>query len=466
MTSHQEPETLNIADIIVDERLRKDYGTLEDLDTISIVGLIQPVVLSKESDGTYRLVAGGRRLNKLGELGFTTLHHKITCDPQRPGYVFAYELPEDVRREVELYENIGRRQMDWKERVLSIEEIHNLKMRKATLDREEWGMRETGAELGVALGHLSDMIRVARELRKGGPITECKHLRDAFQYLLRVVEDEAKANLAKMTTHGIATPAPAPSSAVRLPNETASAAPLVVPLSQMLVQGDCTTLMNAMPPDSVDHIISDWPYAIDMSNLQQQGTGMDVSRVEDTHDVDKNLTDYPGWLSAMYRVLRPGGFCVLFYDNVHFSLIREWAEYDGFQVQRWPFVWVKTSPCLNQSAFKNFTKATEFAIVMRKGNATAPKALGVNYWSGARASGQSNPFAKPDGLWTHLYTSLCLPGQSVLDPFAGEGSSTVAAIRYGLRPLAFESDTNHFNQLVLNVRDVYTQLTKANVTFT
>lgn len=458
---------VNVSDIIIGERLRKDYGDLSDLETISTRGLIQPIVLNRNSDDTVQLVAGGRRLTFLKQAGVTVLYHGTTCQPEKPGYIFASELPEDVRREIELYENIGRRPMSWQERVLSIEEIHNLKMRKATLDREEWGMRETGAELGVALGHLSDMIRVARELRKGGPITGCKHLRDAFQYLLRVAEDEAKANLAKMTTHGIATPAPAPSSAVRLPNETgAEAAPLVVPLSQMLVQGDCTTLMNAMPPDSVDHIISDWPYAIDMSNLQQQGTGMDISRVEDTHDVDKNLTDYPGWLSAMYRVLRPGGFCVLFYDNVHFHLIREWAEYDGFQVQRWPFVWVKTSPCLNQSAFKNFTKATEFAIVMRKGNATAPKALGVNYWIGGRASGQSNPFAKPDGLWTHLYTSLCLPGQSVLDPFAGEGSSTTAAIYYGLRPLAFESEQSHFNQLVLNVRDIYSLLTKGNCQFT
>ena len=41
-------ETVKIADILVGDRLRKDYGDLSDLNTIETVGLIQPLVLDKD----------------------------------------------------------------------------------------------------------------------------------------------------------------------------------------------------------------------------------------------------------------------------------------------------------------------------------------------------------------------------------------------------------------------------------
>src|SRR6266513_1676766 len=99
-------ETVKISEIIVGERLRKDYGDLDDLNTIGTVGLIQPIVLDRNSSGLHRLLAGGRRLAKLQELGYTEVFHGVTSTPDRPGFVYSSELPEDVQREIELYENI------------------------------------------------------------------------------------------------------------------------------------------------------------------------------------------------------------------------------------------------------------------------------------------------------------------------------------------------------------------------
>jgi len=197
----------------------------------------------------------------------------------------------------------------------------------------------------------------------------------------------------------------------------------------------------------------------------EQGQGMNVSRVRAEHDYGENLSNYSIWLRRMYEVLKPKSFCVVWYDNVHWQTIREKAEAVGFRVQRWPLVWIKTSPCLNQMAAKNFTKATEFAIVLSKQNATLIKPQSTNYWSGPRAVTTSNPFAKPKALWQWILSSFALRGDTILDPFAGEGSSTLATIDFGCRPIAFESNENHFNQMNLNVRELYTNLTKGNVEF-
>jgi DNA modification methylase len=238
-----------------------------------------------------------------------------------------------------------------------------------------------------------------------------------------------------------------------------------VPLSRMLRLGKMEDIIPTLPPESVDHIITDWPYAIDMDTLVQS-QGMDVSRVAAEHDVESNLADYPTWLKAMYYLLKPKSYCVVWYDNVHWNLIRHHAEQVGFRVQRWPLVWIKTSPCLNQMANKNWTKATEFAIVLSKQNATLTKPQPTNYWSGPRASTTSNPFAKPKGLWQWILSAFALQGDIICDPFAGECSSLLAAVDFGCRVIGMESNENHFNQGMANVRELYSELTKGNVNFT
>ena len=104
-------------------------------------------------------------------------------------------------------------------------------------------------------------------------------------------------------------------------------------------------------------------------------------------------------------------------------------------------------------------------MVLAKGNATIHTPQSVNYWSGPRADTTSNPFAKPRKLWQWILGAFALPGQIIADPFAGEGSATVATIDFGCQPRAFEIDDNHFNQLTLNVHEFYRIMTGGNVQF-
>jgi DNA modification methylase len=461
-------ETIKITDIEVGERLRKDYGDLSDLDSISSVGLIQPIVVDKSVSGGYRLVAGGRRLSKLKELGIEEVEHGITSVAGKAGFVYSNELPEDVRRECELYENIGRKQMSFHERILAIAEIHTLKKTRAALDGEFWGQTETGAEIGMSYGSVSYALTISERLRNPeSPFWKCTNLRECLLMLVEERENRANRQKAELTAKII----PVPLNNLKEQPEIAivesieKGETVTVPLSKMLLKGKMENLYRRFE-DSIDHIITDWPYATEMENLQQSQGGITVNRVQAEHDVDKNLLDYPLWIDAMWKMLKPKGFCVIWYDNVHWQYIRDLAEDRGFRVQRWPLVWIKTSPCINQMASKNFTKATEFAIVLSKHNATLVKPQSVNYWSGPRSGNVSNPFAKPKSLWQWVMSAFVLQGDVVADPFMGEASCLLAAIDFGCRVVGFEVNENHFNHAVTNVRSLYERLTNNNVQFT
>jgi site-specific DNA-methyltransferase (adenine-specific) len=154
------------------------------------------------------------------------------------------------------------------------------------------------------------------------------------------------------------------------------------------------------------------------------------------------------FIPLAFRVLRDKGFCILFCDAMHFSWLHTHATSAGFTVCRWPLVWGKPTAG-NQAAGYNFTKATEFAIVLRKGNATLVEHQPLNYRVLPNDKGDfDHPFAKPQALWHWLITAVSVPGQVILDPFAGSGSCPSACITAGRQWRAIELVPTHFTELL------------------
>lgn len=110
-------ETVNINDVLIENRMRKDLGDIDQLSkSISENGLIQPIVLTtiQENDLTHiKLVAGHRRCEALKKLGITELEHNVH-------FMWREDLATDEyrRNAVELEENLRRKNMTWSEEVL------------------------------------------------------------------------------------------------------------------------------------------------------------------------------------------------------------------------------------------------------------------------------------------------------------------------------------------------------------
>jgi len=471
-------------------RSRITYGNLQEFfnEIVSSGYLIHPPTVALKPEGGYRLVAGGRRTGAMMVGGMTHI----------PVISFG-ELSLSKVVELEGEENFRRLDMDWRERVMILARAHELKVAEATENATNWGMRDTGTLMGVSSASISHAYQIREYIIKGDQeIMDAPTLRNAYEILLKRRENEAMALTAGFssaptsvvgvgfvgnidtddifssidTNKGSGTaPATADStSAISLDMLMEDDTPQILEavhfeLSKMFFLGDCLDIMPHFNPESVDHVITDIPYGIELDNMDRI---KNIDTVVETHEVEQNVSMMLPFLQNAYRVLKPNGFCIFWYDLDHHEKLHAWAKEVGFSKQNWPVVWHKLHPCLNNAATKNFTKNVEFAMVLRKGNAVLNKPQTTCLVSGdgtAERKLYDNPFAKPAIVWRFLMEAVAYKGQIVLDPFCGQMSSTRAAIDLGLTPMGIELDKDHFNKGINAVKQKLSMITNGQATF-
>jgi DNA modification methylase len=457
--------------VVVGDRVRSDFGDLDNLArSIAEHGLVQPIIVTSN----HTLVAGERRLRAHKKLGYEFIKA-----------VYIEVLDEGHKTILEATENLIRRDFDWKETVLAIDKVHRLKSNENALQGEAWGVRETGRLLNSSKSNIGRAVFIATYLRANDPeICKADNLKDAYAILLKRKEDELSAALVKQSTPKQVAQVTALKKEVadigdeeffatgggtgftpgiaglvgsdeRPPDATGGRVAVDVPLSRMFFHADSVTFCKTQPAESYDAVITDWPYGNDpemMSDLK------DFIDIEAEHQVDYCKKLHADIVGPIYNLLKPNGWFITWTDPDVWEYDKQLCLEAGFSVQRWFLVWHKTSACGNKAANQNFTKNHEIAIVCRKGTVTLIRPQASSVYTGgndAEAKALGHPFCKPFALWEWLYNATCLRGASVLDPFVGRGSSTIPAIRFGLRPTGVEVNDKHFASLNVNLQNFY-----------
>lgn len=486
--------TIPFTSVIEGTRARKEYGDIASLATsIRELGLLQPIGLSKQNDGTYMLIFGGRRYRALKSLGTDVLYHSSTLTPGKPGFLFEEEVPETLRRQAELEENLHRLQPKWQEDVLLIADIHEAKKREN--GAAGWGQRQTAEYLGKGYGKSSVnyALRAAKLLLAGDEEVKGAESLDEVNTILigrksnealKLLEERRRPGIQVLSTTSFLDSfslGPSKSRALEvatqivkggdvyagtqpgpaLPAPTqfhASLAP--VDLSSHFLLQD--SILDPEPWPLVDHIVTDIPYGINMDNL------VNVEDVAKEHGVKDNIDLMAPFLAKAFSAVRDGGFCVFFYDLDHHEKLLSLADEVGWQPQRWPIIVPKSSPCRNGGAAYNSTKDYECIMRLRKPGAVLRKCETSSVWERVdfRTPDYNHPFAKPFLVWQRIYQSIAVAGHSVLDPYCGEMSACIAAINLGLEPYGIESNENHFNRGLQKVREAYGKLHGPSVQFT
>lgn len=222
-----------------------------------------------------------------------------------------------------------------------------------------------------------------------------------------------------------------------------------LPLDQILL-GDCVEILNTLPEKSIDLIFADPPYNLQLSQELWRPNLTKVDGVDETWDQFPSFEEYDvftrRWLSACRRVLKDTGtiWVIGSYHNVYrvgsiLQDLRFWILND--------IVWVKTNPMPNFRGVR-FTNAHETLIWAQKDkrarytfNYQDMKALNEDLqmrseWTlplctGAervRLNGQKvHPTQKPESLLYRVILSSSNPGDLVLDPFFGTGTTGAVA---------------------------------------
>ncbi|MBU2936036.1 MULTISPECIES: site-specific DNA-methyltransferase [Pacificibacter] len=234
-----------------------------------------------------------------------------------------------------------------------------------------------------------------------------------------------------------------------------------------IMSGDCIEAMNSLPEESVDLIFADPPYNLQLRGDLHRPDNSKVDAVDDDWDQFDSFKRYDDftreWLKAARRILKPNGaiWVIGSYHNV-FRLGAE-LQNQGYWLLN-DVVWRKSNPMPNFRG-KRFTNAHETLIWASKGegakytfNYDALKALneGVQMRSdwvlpicngGERLKDddgeKAHPTQKPQSLLHRLLVATTNPGDVVLDPFFGTGTTGAVAKMLGRDFIGIEREEKY-----------------------
>lgn len=206
-----------------------------------------------------------------------------------------------------------------------------------------------------------------------------------------------------------------------------------------LIQGDAIQLMRSLPAECVDMVFTDPPYRVISGGTESkhaQGWKTSVLSKNDGRIFTHNNCSPSDYMPEMFRVLKPGTHCYVMTNNLNLRDLLNVAAETGFRFHNL-LVWRKNTCTANRW----YMKEMELVCMFYK-----PPARVINNPSSKQIFEHDNPrdkrhpTEKPVALVQHYIENSSAPGDLVLDPFAGSGSSALAAQITGRRWLSFELD--------------------------
>lgn len=236
-----------------------------------------------------------------------------------------------------------------------------------------------------------------------------------------------------------------------------------LPLNRILA-GDCIEVMNALPENSVDLIFADPPYNLQLKRDLHRPDNSKVDAVDDDWDQFDSFRAYDEftteWLKAARRILKPNG--AIWVIGSYHNIFRVGAalQNQGYWILN-DVVWRKSNPMPNFRG-KRFTNAHETMIWASKSegakytfNYEALKALneGVQMrsdWVLPICTGherlkdengdKAHPTQKPESLLHRVLVGSTNPGDVILDPFFGTGTTGAVAKMLGRNFIGIERE--------------------------
>lgn len=239
-----------------------------------------------------------------------------------------------------------------------------------------------------------------------------------------------------------------------------------------LIHGDCLQILETLPDEHVDVVFADPPYFLSNGGTTCK-SGKRVKVNKGAWDQSKGLEQdhqfHTDWLSQCQRVLKPDG--TIWVSATHHTLFSI-----GYAMQELGFkilnliTWEKPNPAPNLSC-RYFTHSTEQIIwAARDGNskhtfnyaamktANGGKQMKTVWEFKAPSKGEkshgSHPTQKPLALIDRCLRASSNPGDLVMDPFCGSGTTGVAAVSLGRRFVGIESDLEHYQLAQTRIKAV------------
>ncbi len=195
-----------------------------------------------------------------------------------------------------------------------------------------------------------------------------------------------------------------------------------------LLNGDCLDVLPKLPAHSVDFVLTDPPYLVNYKDRSGRSIANDL-RDE--------------WLEPAFaevsRVLRPNSLCASFYG---------WTRVDTF-MSAWRRTGLRpvghivfAKPYVSNAKFVGYRH--ESAFLLAKGSPSLPAEPPPDVLPWKYSGNALHPTQKPVSCLVPLIKAFCPGNGVVLDPFAGSGSTCMAALECGRHFVGIELDPTYY----------------------
>jgi len=420
---------VSIKDIKIKPRQRKEL-TDEDINTMAEslkkFGQLSTIVVNRNEDGEIELVAGFTRIMGALKLGWKNIDAK-----------FKEELSVIEQKEIELEENIRRKQLEWYEEAAAIAEIHDLKQE----EDPEWSMAKTAAMVGKSKATVSKSVDLSKAMKEDPSLKQEKTLRGA----LSKRDTDKKISKRKKEIE-------------RKKKGKAPSIPAIIKA------GDARDLIKEEEDESFDAVVTNFPFGVDFElkggkKVYEDEEGYINGLVQDVIREAYRVLKDDSWLVAWFDVRK------ITYNNMQRELYKKlegrtsidqkllydsmglafWLEDVGFSyVTLVPPIWVK--PNKTQGIIgdprKGMIVSYEAMVFASKGDAVLLKQGKQDIFIYDTLNPSERDFAMqmPRDLCKEVISMISLGGGRILDPFAGVGSTGLGALDLQCEYVGYELD--------------------------
>jgi modification methylase len=240
--------------------------------------------------------------------------------------------------------------------------------------------------------------------------------------------------------------------------------PDIRPLYDKILRGDCIEELKKLPAASVDLVFADPPYNLQLAGELTRPDQSKVDAVDDHWDKFASFAEYDAfsraWLAECRRILKPNGALWVIGSYHNIFRVGTILQDLGYWILN-DVVWRKTNPMPNFRG-RRFTNAHETLIwashsaqskytfhyeamkvfnddVQMRSDWTLPLCTGAERLKNSDGD-KLHPTQKPESLLHRVLLSTSNPGDVVLDPFFGTGTTGAAAKQLGRHFIGIERE--------------------------
>ena len=407
---------VKIEDVKVGRRARTDYGDIEGLAiSIQRFSLLHPIVVDED----LNLIAGERRLRAHKYLGLKEIEVNYKKD-----------LDGAEKKEIELDENLKRKDLNWPEQVMANKELYDIRVklygpRVKGHESDGYGRQDHAMALNKSQGMVSQDLQLAEALVKFPELAKEKTKTVAFNKYVKMRDD---LDMKEWSRRG------------------------KFPTDPNVIHGDSYAEVKKMKDESVDFVVTDPPFAVNIDEKAKQNKAVkDAGYKDDPHAVMENLRLTIG---ELYRVLKMNSHMIIAFAMVHYTELYQMLTEAGFTVDKTPLIWNKITGSTPHDG-KYFPYAYEPAFWCLKGRrelfSTAP-----NMFTYKRVPDKYkyHPLERPQALMCAFIKAVSLPGEVGLDCYAGGGSFMEGCISLGRKPICIDKNEKHYLSILDRLEEI------------